>query len=242
MKIAICFSGHLRNFYVKQLDQLFHNIQSLQSKGNEVHCFFSIWNKYNNKNSELDIQEISIDQLKLLDPIDVEIENYENIKHNFYLKDIHPTIEPESPAIISSGILHSTPMFYKIYRCNLLKSKYETVHNFKYDVVVRYRSNINLLDLMNFEHVNNNIFYNLGHGNPDHRSLGYTHESLMTQDMFFYGDSNIMDIVCNLYNNLNTVMSKHGSTGPERMLYDWCFLENNLKHEISPINFEYDHT
>jgi hypothetical protein len=247
MKIAICFSGHLRNFYVNQLMQLHKNIELLTNNGHQVDCFFSIWDTYNSESSKYhhpDSNLVKLDKLDILNIKELEIENFNQVKHMFYLKDIHSTIQSECPTIISyDGILYSTPMFYKIYQCNALKTKFELKHNFNYDIVVRYRANINLLDPLNFDHVQKNLIYNCSgmEDNLSSRGLGYTHPSYMTQDMFFYGDSEIMDLVCSLYNELPRVISNHGSTGPERILYDWCFLENKLNHGVTPIKFDYDH-
>ena len=36
------------------------------------------------------------------------------------------------------------PMFYKMYQCNKLKSQYEKEHGFKYDVVIRLRSDLRI--------------------------------------------------------------------------------------------------
>jgi len=247
MKIAICFSGHLRNFFNNEYQSLKDNLINLINNGHQVDCFFSIWDTYDtyyahrgsSNHDNVNLHQLK-DQLKFLNLKELEIEKFEDVKHNFYLRNFHPTIEAELPQIISSdGILYSTPMFYKIYKCNLLKKNYELKHKFQYDIVVRYRSNIKLIDSLEVIHVTSDTMYNSGHGNPSQRGLGYTHESLMTQDMFFYGPSHIMDIVCDLYLNLSKIIEAHGSTGPERLLYDWCFLENKLNHEISPIKFEY---
>jgi hypothetical protein len=42
MKIAICFSGHLRNFCEDQINQLQDNINILLNSGHDIDCFFSI--------------------------------------------------------------------------------------------------------------------------------------------------------------------------------------------------------
>lgn len=245
-KVAICFSGHIRNFFSTGLVQLRESINALSNSGHQVDCFFSIWDTLNTQtahyvDADYSNVEFYADQLDSLNLKMLEVEHYNDLKHNFYLKNFHPTIQSESPHIISSdGILYSTPMFYKIYKCNLLKKTFENTYNFQYDVVFRYRANIQLLNQLDVDHVTDGVMYNAGHHTPWSRGLGYTHESLMTQDMFFYGSSPIMDIVCNLYPNLASIIANHGSTGPERLLYDWCFLENKLDHKVSPIQFNYD--
>lgn len=250
MKIAICFSGHLRNFLENELSQLKTNLDTIIASGHEVDCFFSVWDIFNtttaNPNSFEQPIHVTSDMLQNalngLNIKSIEIENFESLKHMFYLRNFHPTVEKEvdPPHILSpDGILYSTPMFYKIYKCNLLKKNYELEHGIQYDVVVRYRSNIQLLNPLHVTDVNTGTIHNSGNFNPHPRALGYTHESLMTQDMFFYGSSETMDIVCDLFNNLSRVITNHGATGPERILYDWCFLENKLKHQKAPTEIRY---
>lgn len=241
-KIAICFSGHLRNFVTKELPEFISNVGRLIDSGYQVDCFFSIWDTYNTgtaRYSSGDYGNVNIselrEQLKALNVKSIEVENYDEVKHNFYLSNFHPTIEAERPQIISSdGILYSTPMFYKMYKCNLLKKNYESEHHFEYDIVIRYRANIKLINPLNITPIKPNTIYNQ-HENtyPYPRGLGYTHESLMTFDIFFYATSPTMDVICNLYPNLATIITNHGSTGPERILYDWCFLENKLNQETT---------
>ena len=248
-KIAICFSGHLRNFISVELSEFTEHVRNLTDSGYEVDCFFSIWDTYNTQMARrgnpgncdnIDLNHIQ-ESFKILNVKALEVESYEDVKHNFYLKNFHPTIEPELPGIMNlDGVLHSTPMFYKIYKCNLLKKNYELEHNIQYDVVVRYRANIKLINLLTMTQIENNTIYNQDpNSTPYTRGLGYTHESLMTHDMFFYGISATMDIICDVYPNLSRIISNHGSTGPERIFYDWCFLENKLKHQTSINQIDY---
>lgn len=245
MKIAICFSGHVRNFFDGPESQTFkQNINLLESQGHAVDLFFSIWDVKNTKTNCHGGEETPIDRsaFNKLEITILEIQNYSSIKQQFKLKNFHPTIDPELPAIISDdGILHNTPMFYKIYRANLLKTLHETKHNFKYDVVVRYRANIHLEDPFNFDNVEPGCLYVDGRGYSgmprECRGLGLKELSYMMQDIFFYGDSATMDIVCDVYNNLARMYPKYGSTGPERIFYDWVVLEKNIPTKHHAIGF-----
>lgn len=245
MKIAICFSGHLRKFFDGPEVQTFkQNIDLLKSQGHTVDLFFSIWDTYNTKTNCHGGEENPIDSsvLSQLDITILEIQNYASMKEQFKLRNFHPTIEPEIDGIISAdGILHNTPMFYKIYRANLLKTLHETKHNFTYDVVVRYRANISLIDPLNFFGIESGYLYVDGRGYSgmpkECRGLGLTETSWMMQDIFFYGDSHTMDVVCDVYNNLAGMYPKYGSTGPERILYDWVVLENKIPTKHHAIGF-----
>jgi hypothetical protein len=133
-------------------------------------------------------------------------------------------------------------MFYKIYKANELKKQYEKNNNLTFDIVVRYRANVQFLDDLNFENIELNTIYNAGSGENRDRGSKVP-PSIMTQDMFFYANSKVMDTICDLYNNLSYIMHKYEGApsyiGPERLLYDWVFYENQIKHKTSNIPFTY---
>lgn len=244
MKIAICFSGHLRDFLKDAESILFkRNVEYLKNQNHTVDLFFSIWDTYNTKTNIHGGEEIDIDESVLLDLniTTLEIENYASIKNQFKLKNFHSSIEPEKANLISEdGILHNTPMFYKIYRANYLKSQYEEKHNFVYDVVVRYRANIYPHKIFDFSDVKSEFLYIDGYGfmgKPKPRGLNISGDSYMLQDIFFYGDSITMNVVCDVYRNLSKLYPKYGTTGPERIFYDWVILENRIKTKHHSIGF-----
>ena len=244
-KIAICFSGHLRDFFESSyLEKFKINLDNLQKQGHQVNLFFSIWDTYNTKTNLHGGEESSIDSsiLSQLNITSLEIENYQQIKEQFKLRNFHPTITPVIPQIVSpDGILYNTPMYYKIYKANQLKKSYETLYNIKYDVVVRYRANIDLNNEFNFDDVTPGYLYVSGSrfdGGPYYnRDFGIPDASYTMQDIFFYGDSDIMDTVCDVYNNLTNIYSKYGTTGPEQILYDWVVLENKIPTRPNSIGF-----
>lgn len=236
MRIAICFSGHLRHFFTRSLNNLMDKIQNFKNTDNEVDLFFSIWDTYDPYNSwsniEVESNKIDINQLENINPTSYEIEVYDDIKHKFLLREFNSTIQPENNQLIFNGILHSTPMYYKIMKANSLKTNYEISNNFKYDITIRYRSNIDFEKDLDFSHVKSNTIYN--------RACGYNcydNNNCMCDDIFAYGESTVMDLYSNVYNNLSLIYEKYGSTGPERILYDWLIRENNICIEIDPIGF-----
>jgi hypothetical protein len=221
MKIAICFSGHIRNFFDKGIKSFNSNILYLRDQGHEVDIFFSVWSTYEPSTSHwshLNYKPyvlINENLIKSLNPVDYIIEDYESIKHNFLLKNYYAEAKPEIPEIISEGILHNTPMFYKILSSNNLKTKYEQANNFKYDVVVRYRSQIIMDEPLVLEDIKPNTLY------VPYVSQHPWENSCMTDDRFAYGDSEIMDKYSDVYNNLPILFKTYKSTGPERILDNW---------------------
>jgi hypothetical protein len=239
MRIAICFSGHIRNFFSKGLDSFDKNLLYLRKQGHEVDLFFSVWDTYEPSTTHWYKESIISDLIdenliKQINPISYVIEKYENVKHNFILKNIHSTVKVEPYPIISEdGILHSTPMYYKILSANNLKKEYEIKNNFKYDVVIRYRSHIYMDRPLTLHEIQPNILY------VPYVSQRFEYNwwensqqngSNMTDDRLAYGDSEIMDTYSDVYNNLTLLFEKYGNTGPERILDNW--LINELKLNV----------
>lgn len=254
MKIAICFSGHLREFFKVQYSELEKNIENLKNNGHEVCCFFSVWETYNGENhrqKSIDYQNsiIEVSDSLFTDfykkySISFEIEEYKKVRHNFILSNYHPTIRPEGNNVIGAdGVIFPFSMFYKLFKANLLKQKYELENNIMFDIVVRYRANTLFNNLLNFDHVKPWTIYSSSHGYNCHSRGLNVPSSCMTQDIFFYGDNKTMDTICDLYNNIKHVLYKYEGNpsymGPERMLYDWIVYDNNINHEICPIGFTY---
>jgi hypothetical protein len=217
MKIAVCFSGHIRNFY-NLSDNFKSKILNLRGQ-HQVDLFFSIWDLYEPEYSWSNQQKtssnfINTQELLSLKPIKIEIENFDSLKNKFLLNNF-TNLACQNEKIWKEGVLYSIPMFYKIYRANELKKDYEMTHNFKYDIAIRYRSNLSIngnIDL----NIENNILYNKECTPFD------------LDDIFAYGDSNIMDNYSNLYQNLSLILNKYKRLGPEQILYDWIVSENKI--------------
>lgn len=263
-KIAICFSGHLRDFLVipsnaqekNQLDMFLLGLQKFKKNGDQVDLFFSLWGKYNAQTAryknDLDSRIVTEDVLSFLNPVGVEIQEFEEHLPSFRIDNFCREITGEGEAAFNQHqrYLHSTPMFYKIYRANLLKKQYEEANGFVYDAVVRYRANIGLENPLEVGPIDANVLYAnsnskcakwTGRSLPGEkcRLFGHTHESQMLQDIFFYADSPTMDKVCELYNNLASIFKNHGSTGPERIFYDWVHYDCKLEIGLNPNAFSY---
>ena len=161
MKIAILIIGFLRTikFNYSKLKELLSNYDC----DYYLHISTTITkDKY--LNEELDIQSI----LDLINPIKC-------------------IIEPEQ-SFINCKYINQKQMWYKIYILNNLKKIHETIYNFKYDVVIKYRPDLYLInDEIIFENYdfNNNTIYG---------SNNYS-------DEFNFGNSFSMDIYANLFLN-----------------------------------------
>jgi hypothetical protein len=229
VKVAICFSGHLRNFS-NLLENFKEKILSLR-KDHQVDVFFSIWDIYEPQYSWTNENEtisnlIDTEDLSELYSIKIEVENFNEIKEQFLLKNFTTEgLNEGHNRLIKDGILHSTPMFYKIYKANELKKDYEKINNFKYDIAIRYRSNLLIngnIDL----NINKNILYNKRENNSN------------LDDIFAYSDSETMDKYSDLYLNLSLILNKYRRFGPEEILYDWIINENKIPRKDTSFSID----
>jgi hypothetical protein len=98
-------------------------------------------------------------------------------------------------------------MWWGIYQANQLKSNYEEQNGFKYDVVVRTRFDIELLEEVELRNWNNSLFIPMG---SDHRD-GFN-------DLLAYGKSHTMDYYCSNFNHLVDYIKDGELVHPERLL------------------------
>jgi len=98
-------------------------------------------------------------------------------------------------------------MWYKLKRVNDLKSKYEIENGFKYDIVIKARFDIKILEPINLIQRDNTIHIPIGW---DHRG-GYN-------DIFAYGDSKSMDYYCSLFDYMIPYLEQGTWLHPESLL------------------------
>lgn len=101
-------------------------------------------------------------------------------------------------------------MFYKIKKCNDLKKHYENTRNFKYDTVVRLRTDIPFQNPIIFSEDKDKIFVPNG--------LGYGGVC----DQFAYGASDLMDKFCDLFPNMKQYFDEGCLFHPETILKYHC--------------------
>jgi hypothetical protein len=109
-----------------------------------------------------------------------------------------------------SGVDKSVNMFYKIMKCNQLKLQHENKHNFKYDVVVRVRTDVPFREPIIFSEDADKIFV------PGHLNHGGI------CDMFAYGSSHLMDNFCNVFPNIKQYIDEGCHFHPETILKYHC--------------------
>lgn len=179
MRIALCLSGGLRNF-----KDTFYSFEHYLLSFHKVDVFF-----YGLANKE-GLETNLIDLKNLYNPITSVINTkkyYDNIFCPYN----------QSNAFYA---------FYNVYKCNELKKEYEIKNNFKYDLVIRSRT-----DYFWFRTINNDEF-ELAKTNvliPEDWAFK-TVNSYAKSDVFAFGNSELMDKYSSIFNNLKEYVEAIG--------------------------------
>jgi hypothetical protein len=151
MKIAICLSGHMRN-YMSLLDN-FNELKDFLKSIGDLDIFISTWDKKNgiswssvhgltsvNNSEKIDAEQLS--EIYKIDKENISINNedffssnYSPIKYNLFSNN---TYNWHSLGM-NNNIVHSTKQMFTFWNCNLIKLKKEFDNNKKYDIVIKTR-------------------------------------------------------------------------------------------------------
>ena len=181
------------------------------------------------------IEEIYLSWKKnLLNYYNVDI--FMNIdKNNNFIQN---TIKPKKYVIFNDSIIkknelhkYANLMFYRIYETNKYRQEYENKHNFKYDIIIRLRSDTLLNERLYLENFDKNAIYF-----PYKESICESGNiySLGVTDQFFISNSYLMNKICNFYNYLENYNFIKCKISEVSLLY---YLN---KENINFIHFKYD--
>lgn len=195
MKIAICLNGQPRTW--KQCYPRWMEI--LQPQG-EIDFFFHMWNyntlpnllaTYNGGIPIIDeplTQEEMDDIVNTLNPKKFIFESRKPIS---YWNSLIPVDKQFGQ--------WSCEQFYSLYYSSLLKREYEIGNDFRYDVVLRIRTDLWFLDSFQLEILKPNTLY------TSHCSWDTQYNVYRVGDIFFYGDSHTFDQVTEFFKFLSFV-------------------------------------
>ena len=200
LKVAVCISGFLRSFE-QTFESLFVNLTD------QFNCDFFIhtWDMvgsferhFDNKVSNISTRNIENRIRDIYNPKQLIIEP----KKHFHITDMirYKAFGRDPNAVLS--------MYYKIQECNKLKSSYEFQNNFKYDLVVRYRSDMLIQSKIIID-----------------PTLDLTQMYIPSQgdfgginDQFAFSNSANMDIYSSLFNKINQYLNENQILNPELLL------------------------
>ena len=210
MKTAFCFSGELRS-----IDKIFFILkEKVLNMFTDYDIFYYTWND------------------------DPDIHKLHYLENDAHIKDVliedricvteHPRYSQTKRQEVSvQGLLRQ---LYCLKKCNELKYKYENKNNFEYDIVVRIRPDILVVNNTSLEKtIENwnmkNYVYTTDH--DDHH--GYN-------DRFYFSNSENMNFLCNRLDLLDYYIDLGGRFHYETFL-KFCILYKNLNISRSKMEF-----
>ena len=199
MRIAILISGFLRT-----LEYNFINNKKY-FKDYDVDYYLHISNDENKDkyfNKKIDLEKI----IKIIKPIKYIVEDEINFEINFKNK-----------------YLNHKRMWYKIYLLNEMKKIHEKINNFKYDIVIRLRPDLYILNEFNINNILTDVIY------------GKNNNGVFLDEINF-GSSKIMDMYANLFLHFDKYIHLNIDR-PDIILNLYCY-DFNLKLKESDINYK----
>lgn len=192
MRIALCLSGQMRNF--KAVYEVFKQT-ILQPLNADV--FIDTWEEAGSspkgeKNSEqFEKTEVTEELLEtFFAPKLVNVEPF----YEKYFEQIDNNSIPDWLTAEHPRARSSLPMYYKMFRCDLLRRDYESKNGFRYDWVVRARPDI---------YLDKPLFITESHGEKALMRLSpgpkYEHVPYFIWDTFFVADSKTMSDICDIW-------------------------------------------
>ena len=191
MRVALLLSGKFRNSYVP----FYYLEKNLLSKYNP-----DVFIDYSYIDSD-DIECDKSDLINLYNPKFISFEQTPSFVNESIqmVSDCEVAIESNTSTIFN--------MWWGIYKVNELKRKYEEDNGFKYDIVIRTRFDIEVLEEVHLRNWNDNVFIPIG---SDHRDG--------INDFLAYGASHSMDYYCSTFKHLVKYIKDGEIIHPERLL------------------------
>jgi hypothetical protein len=200
MRIALCYSAHLRGFkepYKTTYEHIYKPLLQLGQIDTFVHTWSQVgpkysWHTYGHGSGGLDLLDINEKEMvDVLKPVSYVVEKYEDKMEMLKLINFTDQIPGHAAFVSPDGICSSTVTFYKIYACDLLRREHEIRNNFKYDIVVRLRPDFHYgllplerMDLQNYIYVPH---YHCGEGNGNQ-----AYPNCLASDQFAISNNSIM--------------------------------------------------
>lgn len=237
-RVAILLAGEMRNYNKNEI--LSYNNANLLSLY-DCDIFVSTWihcgktqNNCDKAKCTYTHDSVNEDFVRKIYPHirDIHIEDYE----------IWKTSMPDTYKHHYSGGLNigqktidatSFPQLYKIYDANQMKINYEKANHFTYDLVIRFRPDICLIEQIPREYIN--PFMELDQSVTENRIWHMNPPKIFypsrIYDIFFYGNSQTMDCVCDTWKHMVEYIEHSFDNGlPKvdccRLLYVACITHN----------------
>jgi uridine kinase len=212
MNVALLISGYLRTFK--------DNIPNLKSQ---------VLDKFENVDVYIHITKNSNKEDRYLN-------NDENLE---YLNEILNPIcllNEDNFILSNDKVINNTlNLWFKYYKLNEIKKENEKNCG-KYDLVIKYRPDLNIISNDVFtEDITKDIVYLPEDSKIDKDKLA-NKEDMYICDIFSYGNSNIMDKYFEIYDKLNILTQKYKTGISETLLYHHL-VDNSIDFKKIPIDY-----
>lgn len=224
MKVAICLSGHFRNYELTSNSLMEYVVKPLNAD-----VFIHTWDKLGYHNNfkpdslHLIVSQFPTDKItKIYQPKKIVVESdtiIQKLVDESKVYAPHLSNEPKSPGHIAS-------MYYKIMMCNLIRKNYEFETKSKYDCVIRCRPDM----LFQSKIEKHNLI------NMDKIHIPLVNSFNGVNDQFAYSSGQNMDVYSELLYSIPTYFKSKREYYPEKIL-KWYLGIVGLT--IAPINLKY---
>lgn len=210
MKNALLISGYLRGFI-----ENINNIQKNIIQENECDIYIHITE--DDENDKYLNKKISVDTISTLLKPKILI-----ISKNFRF----------SSNVKINNILNQN---YKKYWLNEELKKICLIENFKYDLIVLIRPDINIKTQLIYQDFLNKIYIPID-SKIDIDKLQNKNDKYIC-DIIAYGNPIMMNEYFNYYLEVSKLIDLHGTNVNETLLYHYLNSSNNIKYELIDINY-----
>ena len=210
MRTAICISGELRSYDITA-EELRHHIINPLNADVFIYSWDTISGTWKTRNASNIYNNFLVDDVRheepaetlkrnleaLYSPISMVLEPFkEEYKNN--IENVSRPQELIDDPNLSKWCQHDLAMFYTMYKCNELKKQYEQENNFKYDLVIKIRTDIRFPHLGSLKASLQDMCKNtLWYWPKDHN------EAHVVSDKFAFSTSEIMDYYSSVFTKLN---------------------------------------
>lgn len=176
-----------------------------------------------NKGQNLPLQGL----IDLYQPKAYDFEIYNNEVEEKFINPKYSQLFPDIDTHYKNVWARLFAFYYKVWKVNKLKNDFELKNHIKYDIVIKWRTDVFINDVLNIDLLNNinkdndSVYMPFGHGGDNY-----------INDLIYIAKPDIMNKICELYHNLENVSEIVApQLSYEKHLLIWLSLNNiHMKH------------
>ena len=231
MKTALCISGEMRS-YRETFGELKKNIIDVLNPDVYIYTWDTIGGTWKNRCQINKYNKYFIDDFKvapagedlkrdletLYKPKKLVLETFKE-EYKDKIKEVRSPQQLLQDADKARWSQYNLPMFYTLYECNEMKKQHEKENDFKYDLVIKARTDIRfpLIPDSILGHLKDLWYY------PRDHNEGHT-----VSDKFAFSSSEIMDYYSSVFAKLN----EYWSEGMFNSMGHWKIGEEMMWHHF----------